>query len=113
MAYVVTFGGVNVPVDKDTLVRLEDETGGQDVRSFAGGLRSTVRWTKKGWEFETPALSAAAQATILSAIGVGVTVNGPINNSVAITCTVRCLNGPYRKSWTDVKRRLKFRVREE
>jgi hypothetical protein len=113
MAFL-TLNGTTVPVDTSQATRNEDEVGGQDVRAFAGGLRSTVQWAKKSWTVTTPPLRAADQATVLAQTGVGVTVAGDISGGASVTCTVRSQNGPYRKSWgATVKRRLTLTIREE
>ena len=113
MAFL-TINGFNVAIDVTQAVRDEDEVGGQDVRAFAGNLRSTVQWQKKSATVTTPPLTAVQQATVLGLCGTGKTVTGDIFGAGGTTCTVRCLNGPYRHSWgNSVKRRLTLKIREE
>ena len=113
MAFL-NINGFNVPIDVTQATRNEDEVGGQDVRAFAGNLRSTVQWQKKSATVTTPPLTAAQQSTYLGLVGTGKTVTGDIFGAGGTTCTVRCLNGPYRHSWGNtVKRRLTFTIREE
>jgi hypothetical protein len=113
MAFL-TINGFNVPVDVTQATRNEDEIGGEDVRAYDGTLLSTVRWSKKSATVTTPPLTAAQQATYLALVGNGKTVTGDIFGAGGTTCTVRCLNGPYRHSWGNTtKRRLTFTIRQE
>lgn len=114
MAFLTVNSTFNVPIDIAQATREEDEAGGQDVRAFAGNLRSTVRWTKKVATVTTPPLTATQQATILGLCGTGKAVTGDIFGAGGTTCTIRCLNGPYRHSWGNTtKRRLTLKIREE
>ena len=111
---LLTINGFNVPVDVTQATRNEDEIGGQDIRAFAGNLRSTVQWSRKSATITTPPLTAAQQTTYLALVGTGKTVTGDIFGAGGTTCTVRCLNGAYRHSWGNTtKRRLTFTIREE
>lgn len=84
------------------------------MRAFAGNLRSTVQWEKKAATVTTPPLDASQQATVLALVGTGKTVTGDIFGAGGTTCTVRCLNGPYRHSWGNTtKRRLTLKIRQE
>jgi hypothetical protein len=110
----LTINGFNVVIDSSQATRNEDEIGGQDVRAFDGTLLSTQRWAKKSATVTTPPLSAAEQTTVLALVGTGKTVTGDIFGAGGTTCTVRCLNGPYRRSWGNtVKRRLTLTIRQE
>jgi hypothetical protein len=112
VAYLVV-SGTTIPVDTSQAIRDPDEIGGEDVRAFDGTLLSTVHWAKKSATVTTPPLSAAQQTTVLALMGTSKTVTGDIFGG-SVTCTVRCQNGPYRKSWSaTVKRRLTLTIREE
>lgn len=113
MAFL-TINGFSVPIDVTQATRNEDEIGGEDVRAYDGTLLSTVHWSKKSATVTTPPLSASQQTTYLALVGRGKTVTGDIFGAGGTTCTVRCLNGPYRHSWGNTtKRRLTFTIREE
>jgi len=112
MAYL-TLDGVAVPCDTRASGEDDPETVGQDVRTFAGGLRSTERINKRQWTVTTPALSEAAAATIIAECGTGVVCNGFFNNNVAVTCTVRRKGGRHGKATTTTRTRVLVLVLRE
>ena len=114
MAYL-TLNGFAVPCDTRASGEDEPEVIGQDVRVFAGGLRSTVQVEKRSWTVSTPPISHATAASILAQTGVGVVCNGTFNNSVAVTCTVRYKGGRHPKSFNPATslRVLTLNLREE
>lgn len=93
----------------------EPERGGEDVRAFAGNLRSTVRWQKRQWTYETIWLSAAAADAIIAAIATRpVNVSGDITGGSTVSCIVTFTGGAYRKGpgGANPKRKLSLLIRE-
>lgn len=91
----------------------EPERGGEDVRAFAGNLRSTVRWTKRSWQVTTVALSAAATAAIRAAIAARpVNVSGDLTGGATVSCIVTETGGPFRRSWVAPKETMTLTIRE-
>jgi hypothetical protein len=111
-------GSVVVDVLSESASQPESDVGGQDVRAFAGNLRSTRRWGKRKWAFTTKRMTAAEEATLLATIGAPdggafVSCTGNFNNGVAVTCQVLVANREYAKiSSTTVKRRLTLALAE-
>lgn len=95
MAFLI-IAGITVPV---AIVGAKKtwEIGGSNSRAFSGGLRSTVRWTKRGWQVTTtPLLEADASAIETAVVGGDfVTVSGDMTGT--LTCQVTVGDAPFVK----------------
>lgn len=97
MSFLSITGFGALEVDSGGANEGEPEEGGEDVRAFAGNLRSVVSWTRRQWEFTTGWLTQADYNSLkaVCANGAQIVCSGDALDNAGITCRVRVHGGPY------------------
>lgn len=111
MAYLVV-AGITVPVATGGATKKALEEGGTDSRAYSGGLRSTVRWEKRNYQFTTTGLLDADAVAIETAVAGGafVTCSGDaLGGSASYRVTLG--DGPYVKVMGAFRRTLVLTLR--
>ena len=96
MAFLV-IDGITIPVSPTGGSTKTPTTIGSDSRAYAGNLRSTVRATKRSWQFTTKGLPEATALAIENAVNGGdfVDCSGDAFGGFTISCRVTTGDGSY------------------
>lgn len=96
MADFLTIAGIVIGVDADGARERPRERGGEKVRAFAGNLRSSIRWEKRGWDVTTWIMTQAEVTTLRAAVLLGtyVTCAGDALGA-SILCDVEIQDAAY------------------
>ena len=92
----LVIAGITIPVAEDGATEMAPEMGGSSSRTYLGRLRSSVPWTKRGWNIRTTFMLTADVNTLRTATAnaAQVTCSGDIPGG-SITCEVRLGEIPF------------------
>jgi hypothetical protein len=93
----VVVAGIPIPVAVGGAQKKAPEKSGSDSRAFAGDLRSTTRWTKRGWQFTSKLLLEADAAAVETAIAAGFMICSGDALGGSVTCLVTAGDAPITK----------------
>ena len=95
MAFLVV-GGLTIPVSTDGAQTKSPERGGSESRAWGGNLRSTTRWTKRGWQFTSTLLLEADAAAIEALVAPGdyLDCTGDALGGATVSCLVTVGDAP-------------------
>ena len=111
MADFLTLDGTAVEIAHGGAVQRSGDVIGETARAFNGSLRSTVRATKRAWEFTTAPLSLTDAAAVRALAGFA-TVSGDAVAGASIACHVSIGDAPYQPDGTGFVVQLALSISE-
>lgn len=99
MADFLTIAGTPIEIAHGGATQRKGDVVGETARSFSGQLRSTVRATKRAWDFTTAPLTLADAATVRALAGFA-SCSGDALGGASVACLVTIGDAQYQPDGT-------------